>query len=214
MDLKSRRSDSMLFLQPFYDILSHNLAGRINHFALIKLIFYSLDKTIFYFIIFAILRLCWLLFVRHRRSLFSEVCVWVFAFYVILLLMLTTFRDTYFPWQLNFNFNRPLSDANFVFMKETLKLTKAASLLDFFYNSLGNILWFIPFGFLFPIVIMQKHCFRITFLTGLIFSITIETMQFVLATGVSDIDDVFFNVCGAIVGYGIYFVIFKTKAAI
>ena len=204
----------MLFLQPFYDILSHNLAGRINHFALIKLIFYSLDKTIFYFIIFAILRLLWLLLVRHRRRLFSEVCVWRFAFYIILLLMLTTFRDTYFPWQLSFNFNRPLSDINLIFLKETLKLTKATSLLDFFYNSLGNIVWFIPFGFLFPIIIMKKKSFKETFLTGLIFSVTIETLQFVLATGVSDIDDVFFNVCGAMIGYGIYHVIFKTKNVI
>ncbi|WP_297816569.1 VanZ family protein [uncultured Lactobacillus sp.] len=204
----------MLFLQPFYDILSHNLAGRINHFALIKLIFYSLDKTIFYFIIFAILRLLWLLLVRHRRRLFSEVCVWIFAFYIILLLMLTTFRDTYFPWQLSFNFNRPLSDINLIFLKETLKLTKATSLLDFFYNSLGNIVWFIPFGFLFPIIIMKKKSFKETFLTGLIFSVTIETLQFVLATGVSDIDDVFFNVCGAMIGYGIYHVIFKTKNVI
>ncbi|CCI82689.1 VanZ family protein [Lactobacillus hominis] len=201
----------MLFLQPFYDILSHNLAGKINHFALIKLIFYSLDKTIFYFIIFAILRLCWLLFVRHRRHLLSEVCVWVFAFYVILLLMLTTFRDTYFPWQLSFNFNRPLSDVNLIFMKETLKLTQGASLLDFFYNSLGNILWFIPFGLLFPVIIMKKSCFKITLLVSLIFSIIIESLQFVLATGVSDIDDVFFNVCGAIAGYGIYLLILKTK---
>ena len=128
--------------------------------------------------------------------------------------MLTTFRDTYFPWQLSFNFNRPLSDINLIFLKETLKLTKATSLLDFFYNSLGNIVWFIPFGFLFPIIIMKKKSFKETFLTGLIFSVTIETLQFVLATGVSDIDDVFFNVCGAMIGYGIYHVIFKTKNVI
>lgn len=204
----------MFFLQPIYEVLSRSLAGRVNHFALIKLIFYSLDKTIFYFLIFAVLRLCWLLLVRHRRSLKGEAAVWLFAFYLILLLMLTTFRDTYFPWQLSFNFQRPVSDINFVFMKETFKLTRAASLLDFFYNSLGNVLWFVPFGMLFPIVLMKKHCFKITVFSGLGLSVLIELLQFLLATGVSDIDDVFFNVCGAILGYGLYYLISKKKNSI
>ncbi len=146
----------MLFLQPLYEYIFHHYAAHINHFALIKLILYSLDKTLFYFIIFVIIRLCWLLLVRHRRTLKSEACVWIFSFYIILLLMLTVFRDTYFPWQLTFNFHRSLSDINLVFMKETLKLTHGQSLLDFFYNSLGNVLWFILFGFLFPTVIQKK----------------------------------------------------------
>ncbi|GBG04599.1 VanZ family protein [Lactobacillus rodentium] len=194
----------MLFLQPLYNILTNSPASRINHFALLKLIFYSLDKTILYFLIFAFLRLCWLIFVRHRRSLFSETCVWIFAFYLILLMMLTTFRDTYFPWQWSLNLHRSFSDINLVFLKETWKLTRGASLLDFFYNSLGNIIWFIPFGALLPIVLQKKKCFALTTLLGFLLSVTIESFQFVLMTGVSDIDDVFFNVCGAILGYGIY----------
>lgn len=58
----------MLFLQPLYEYIFHHYAAHINHFALIKLILYSLDKTLFYFIIFVIIRLCWLLLVRHRKD--------------------------------------------------------------------------------------------------------------------------------------------------
>lgn len=194
----------MLFLQPLYEVVTHAFADRVNHFALIKLIFYSLDKTIFYFLIFAVLRLCWLMFVRHRRKIRSEIAVWIFAFYLILLFMLTTFRDTYFPWQLTFNLHRPLSDINLVFMRETIKLVHGASIIDFFYNSLGNILWFMPLGFLFPIIIQKRDCFWLTLLVGIFVSVSIEGWQFILMTGVSDIDDVFFNVCGAVIGYGIY----------
>ena len=93
--------------------------------------------------------------------------------------MLTVFRDTYFPWQLTFNFHRSLSDINLVFMKETLKLTHGQSLLDFFYNSLGNVLWFIPFGFLFPTVIQKKSMVG-TILAGGCLSVIIESLQFVL----------------------------------
>ena len=198
----------MLFLQPLYEYVFHHYAAHINHFALIKLILYSLDKTLFYFIIFVIIRLCWLLLVRHRRTLKSEACVWVFSFYIILLVMLTVFRDTYFPWQLTFNFHRSLNDINLVFMKETLKLTHGQSLLDFFYNSLGNVLWFIPFGFLFPTVIQKKSMVE-TILAGGWLSVIIESLHFVLETGVCDIDDVFFNVCGTIIGFILYRIIYR-----
>ncbi|KAA8811675.1 VanZ family protein, partial [Lactobacillus crispatus] len=94
----------MLFLGPLYSFLAKQYATNINHFALVKLTLLALDKTIFYFLIFAVLRLIWLLLVRRRRSIRSEASVWVFSFYIILVLMLTTFRNTYFPWQLDFNF--------------------------------------------------------------------------------------------------------------
>ena len=194
----------MLFLGPLYSFLAKQYATSINHFALVKLTFLALDKTIFYFLIFAILRLFWLLLIRHRRSVRSEAGVWLFAFYLILILMLTTFRDTYFPWQIDFHFSRPLSDINLIFMKETWKLIYAPSRLDFFYNSFGNILCFVPFGILFPIVFSKKAAFIKTAILGMLTSIGIEMLQFFLATGVSDIDDVFFNTCGAVIGYGIY----------
>lgn len=203
------KRQSMLFLGPLYRLLARQYATSINHFALIKLTLLALDKTIFYFLIFVVLRLIWLLFIRRRRSLKSEATVWIFAFYLILILMLTTFRDTYFPWQLYFNFGRPLSDINFVFMKETWKLVYAPSRLDFFYNSFGNVLCFVPFGILFPIVFSKKQSFPKTVLIGMLLSVCIETLQFWLGTGVSDIDDVFFNTCGAILGYAIYWIFKK-----
>ncbi|WP_251717718.1 VanZ family protein [Lactobacillus agrestimuris] len=194
----------MIFFGPVYKFLADNYAMRINHFPLIKLTLTALDKTLFYFLIFAVLRLIWLLAIRHRRTLKSEAAVWILAFYVILILMLTTFRNTYFPWQLEFNFSRPISDANFVFMKETWKMIYAKSRLDFVYNSFGNILCFLPLGILTPIV-FSKHesLFKVVF-GGMLFSIGIETLQFLLGTGVSDIDDVFFNTAGMLLGYLIY----------
>ncbi|MCT7712834.1 MAG: VanZ family protein, partial [Lactobacillus crispatus] len=46
-------------------------------------------------------------------------------------------------------------------------------------------------------------------LMGMLFSVGIETLQFLLVTGVSDIDDVFFNTCGAIWGYVIFKIVKK-----
>lgn len=194
----------MIFLGPLYNLIARTYATQINHFALIKLIMLALDKTIFYFLVFMVLRLLWLLMIRRRRSIKSEATVWLFAFYLILVLMLTTFRGSYFPWQLSFDFHRPLSEINLVFMKETWKMFYAQSRIDFLYNSFGNILCFLPFGFLAPFVFSKKQTFGKVVISGVIFSVIIEALQFLLATGISDIDDVFFNSCGAALGYLLY----------
>lgn len=199
----------MLFLGPLYNLLSGLYATRINHFALIKLTFLALDKTIFYFLLFAVIRLIWLLFVRKRRSIPSEASVWLLAFYVIFILAFTTFRDSYFPWQLNLHFGRPISEVNFIFLKETWKMLYAQSEVDFIYNCFGNVLCFIPLGILMPIVFSKKQTFLRVILAGLIFSVLIETLQFFLETGVSDVDDVFFNTCGMAIGYFLYLIVVK-----
>ncbi|CAM3096451.1 Glycopeptide antibiotics resistance protein [Lactobacillus bombicola] len=194
----------MIFLGPLYSTLVHYFAMKINHFALIKLTMVALDKTIFYFLLFVIIRLLWLKLFGNLRSIKVEVAIWLFAFYIILLLMLTTFRKTYFPWEIKFNLRRPLSDINLIFLRETWKLIYAKSHIDFIYNFLGNIFCFIPFGFLAPIIFRKKQTFRQIFLLGITLSIAIESLQFLLGTGISDIDDVFFNSCGAAIGYLIY----------
>lgn len=194
----------MIFLSPFYDFLARRFALQINHFALVKLVMVSLDKTIFYTLLFGVVRIVWLFLIKRRRSHLSEAGVWIFVSYLIFILAVTTFRESYFPWQLTFNWNRPLSDINLIFLKETWKLTQGVTLFDFIYNSFGNILCFVPFGLLFPNLIRKKTCFLRTAFSGMLLSLFIETMQFGLNTGVSDIDDVFFNTSGAILGYLIY----------
>lgn len=194
----------MLFLEPIYFYLARNYATTINHFALIKLALVALDKTIFYFLIFVIGRLIWLLCIRHRRTIRSEAGVWIWAFYLILLFMFTTFRKSYFPWQISLDLNRPLNQINLVFMKETWKLIYGQSRIDFLYNSFGNVLCFVLIGILTPIVFSKKMNFIRTLVFGIGLSLIIESLQFVLDTGVTDIDDVFFNTCGLILGYVIY----------
>lgn len=201
----------MLFLGPIYHLLSAHFATRINHFALVKLLFLAIDKSIFYFLIFALIRLFWLLAIRRRRSLKSESLVWILAFYVIFVLMFTTFRDSYFPWQLVFYFNRPLSEINLVFLKETWKLVYGQSEVDFIYNFLGNIMCFIPIGFLTPLVFSKKESFLRVAFGSMLFSIMIEALQFILQTGVSDIDDVFFNTLGGVSGYLLYLIVKKVR---
>ena len=68
----------------------------------------------------------------------------------------------------------------------------------FIYNVLGNIIALMPLAFFLPIVFKRQEKFRNFFITSLIIVITIELLQFITLSGSCDIDDVIFNVLGAI----------------
>lgn len=179
---------------------------KINHFPLIRLSFYAVDKAILYTLFFIVLRYVWTRFKKKDTHFGHEFWLTVFAFYIFLLFALTVFRDGYFIWQFKFFWHRPLSQINIIPLVETFKLTKGQSLVDFFYNLYGNIVWFVPMGVFIPALTKRHLGFLKVVLIGALISASIETMQFVLNTGVTDIDDVIFNTLGAAVGYLLYFV--------
>ncbi len=68
-------------------------------------------------------------------------------------------------------------------------------------NVLGNVILFIPFGILFPIIFEKKQ--KEVLCTAIVFSLLIEIIQFILALGSTDIDDLIFNAAGAYIGHTI-----------
>ncbi|MBK5486547.1 VanZ family protein [Bacillus sp. TH17] len=71
-----------------------------------------------------------------------------------------------------------------------------------------NILLFMPLGFLLPTIWPQFRKMTNTVCAGFFFSLAIELNQ-LLNNRITDIDDLFTNTLGAIVGYVIYRVLFK-----
>ncbi|ADL53316.1 VanZ family protein [Clostridium cellulovorans] len=64
-----------------------------------------------------------------------------------------------------------------------------------------NLLLFVPFGFLLPIAIRsEKWNWKKALMTGLLFSMTIETLQ-MFAGRMSEIDDLIMNSLGTLLGY-------------
>ena len=63
-----------------------------------------------------------------------------------------------------------------------------------------NILVFVPFGFMLPWAVEMK--FWQTALIGFLFSVCIETLQYILRVGLCEFDDVFNNTMGTVLGYG------------
>ena len=70
-------------------------------------------------------------------------------------------------------------------------------------NLAGNVAFFMPFGFLLPSMSREKivnNFVSVTLLT-MVFSMLIETAQLVLKVGAFDVDDIFLNTVGGLLGY-------------
>ena len=78
------------------------------------------------------------------------------------------------------------------------KLARVGNWRYFTYLFVGNLLWFAPAGIL---VRLRGGKLRQAALAGLLLSLFVETMQFVLGSGVSELDDLILNTCGAMLGY-------------
>ncbi|MFD1393817.1 VanZ family protein [Lacticaseibacillus jixianensis] len=193
----------MIFLGPLYQYAEAKLAGHINHWPLVQLIIYSLDKTLFYLLIALVLRWAYLRLRHQRPRLRGEVRWVLFTGYLLMLLMLTVFRNHYLPWQWTLHLDRPVSDINLTPLVNTFKL-RFGSPVDLWYQSLGNVVWFLPFGFMLPTQCRRRIGAAGVLWRAALLSVVIESLQFLLYTGVADIDDVLFNALGGLIGYFLY----------
>ncbi len=75
--------------------------------------------------------------------------------------------------------------------------------IEFIKNIFGNIILFIPYGFL-GILYSKLNQFKWLFLTFFITINIIEFSQFYFKRGYADIDDVILNTFGAVIGFLIY----------
>ena len=78
----------------------------------------------------------------------------------------------------------------------------------FCYLFIGNLIWFAPVGVL---VRLRGGKLWLALLAGLCLSLLVETGQFVLGSGVSELDDLILNTCGAALGYGLALVFLRRK---
>ncbi|MFT8323049.1 MAG: VanZ family protein [Bacillus sp. (in: firmicutes)] len=85
--------------------------------------------------------------------------------------------------------------------------------------AIGNILMFVPFGFLFPAIYKRRFKMIVTILVAALSSLTIELTQYLFTIDrAADIDDLIMNVFGALVGYILFRITkkitYKTKMSI
>lgn len=99
-----------------------------------------------------------------------------------------------------------LDTANFTLFKTIKMYINYSYMLNSFENLAGNIVVFVPFGFLLPYVQKGAAKFPVLLLNAFLFVLGIEVFQLFSAFGAFDVDDILLNCFGASIGWVIYWV--------
>ena len=97
-----------------------------------------------------------------------------------------------------------LDTANFTLFKTIRMYIDYSYKLNSFENLVGNVVVFIPFGFLLPYVIKWGRNFLVMLLNAFVLVLGIEVFQLFSAFGAFDVDDILLNCFGAVLGYMAY----------
>lgn len=134
----------------------------------------------------------------------------IFAVYLLLLVKVIIFKYPYDQlyaiaqtWRRDVILEG-LGTANFIPFKTVKMYIKYADKLNSFENLAGNIVVFIPFGILFPLLRSDKSNFPDVFANALILVLGIEIFQLFSAFGAFDVDDIILNCLGAVLGCFVY----------
>lgn len=75
-----------------------------------------------------------------------------------------------------------------------------------FANVFGNVLGFIPLGFILPVISDKMRSGFLIIMSGLALSLTVECIQLTARVGCFDVDDLILNTFGAAMGYLLFFI--------
>lgn len=93
---------------------------------------------------------------------------------------------------------------NLTLFREIRRFIEYRHVLGFqavFLNLAGNVIAFMPFGFLLPLVTRHKTNWFATTIFAFAFSLFAETVQLTLKLGSFDVDDLLLNTAGGLLGY-------------
>ena len=112
--------------------------------------------------------------------------------WLAVLLRITVFRNSCFS---NGFFSGRIEWDAFAYY---LTLARSGNWWYFCYLFFGNLIWFFPVGILTKLGGGRLH---LAVLLGFLLSLSIETAQFILGSGISELDDLILNTLGALIGY-------------
>lgn len=103
---------------------------------------------------------------------------------------------------------------NLVLFKEIKRFIKYYHLLGLkavFLNLAGNVIGFMPFGFMLPRISTRARYWYLTLLLSFTFSLMVETVQLIWHVGSFDVDDLLLNTIGGVLGYVAYQIFSRKK---
>ncbi len=144
---------------------------------------------------------------KKKEAYGSRKLRWIFVLYLLLVIRVIIFKYPYAQlkaivdtWEKGVILEG-LDTANFVPFKTIKMYIDYSYMLNSFENLVGNVVVFIPFGFLFPYIFRHGRNFLVMFFNGFLFVLGIEVFQLFSAFGAFDVDDILLNCLGTVIGY-------------
>ena len=97
-----------------------------------------------------------------------------------------------------------LDTANFTLFKTIRMYIDYSYKLNSFENLVGNVVVFLPFGYLLPRIWRTAKSGLMLMGYAFFFSLSIELFQLFSAFGAFDVDDLLLNTAGALIGFFVY----------
>ena len=126
---------------------------------------------------------------NHKRTWL----IILLAVYLLILFRITVFRSHTYPTDYAVNLSL-FTDLVATYHENGLWMV--------IYLVVGNIVWFVPFGFLLPMIWQKLKAYTIPL--SFCLTLTIELGQLVTGKGMFEIDDLVLNTVGAALGYLAY----------
>lgn len=124
---------------------------------------------------------------RKKRAVFTV----LFVLYLAVLLRITVFRGGWY--------RQPFFDGEVIWLpfQTIFGYLTSGQIGYFLYLFIGNLIWFVPFGFCFRL--RGLAFWKVILLTAAL-SVLIEGLQFIFATGCTETEDVLLNTAGGAIG--------------
>lgn len=142
---------------------------------------------------------------ENRKRLFRGLEILLFAVYVAMLCYFLFFAES---------MGRTFSERTYHYNLEPFKEIKrfwmyreALGSWSVGLNLVGNVAAFLPFGALLPVLFTRCRKFMPTVLLSFEFSLFVELIQLFWKVGSFDVDDIFLNTLGGVLGYLLYWII-------
>lgn len=129
----------------------------------------------------------------------------LFILYVLLLIYVLFFSEGYgrtVQFEQGYRYNL----IPFVEIQRFWKYREQLGMQAFLSNILGNVLGFIPFGLILPVIFRGMRNGFLIVLSGFGLSLCVETIQLITMVGCFDVDDLILNTIGAVTGYLVFVV--------
>lgn len=121
----------------------------------------------------------------------------IFALYIFFLLYFLIFSEIYGRSGVMQDYHYNITP--FQEIERFWKYREQLGLMSYI-NLFGNVLIFVPFGFMEPLA-SKKRSFWATLVDGCLVSLSVEIFQFITKVGRFDVDDLMLNTTGVALGY-------------